>query len=300
MERFKRILKTVFFLSPLSTVLIALPSFTFVFCVLGMGIDGVIAYVSYSLSAYAMIITITGFTRIVQTVRRGIDNHPLVSKILAHPLGGRYLTDVAFRAELSLYPSFVINMLYAITKMISGILYGSVWFITLSVYYILLAIMRFLLLHFVRKQGVRSDIAAEFKRYRICGILLAFMTLALSGMILFIIRQDGGYDYPGVLIYVMAMYAFYTVITAIINIIKFRKHGSPVLSAAKAINLTTALVSMLALETAMISQFGEKEDHLFRQIMTGTTGAVVCAFVFIMAVYMIIYATKQLKELLRN
>lgn len=297
MKQFKRILKRIFFLPPLPTVLISLPSFTFVFCVLGMGIGGATAYVSYGLSAYAMVITTTGMTRIVQAVRNGIDTHPLVKKLLAHPLGGRYITDVAFRAEVSLYPSFVINLLYAAIKMASGILYGSVWFITLSVYYILLSVMRFLLLTSARKRHVKSSVAAEFKRYRVCGILLAWMTLALSGMILFIVRQDGGYEYPGVLIYVMAMYAFYAVITAVINIIKFRKHGSPVLSAAKAINLTAALVSMLALETAMLSQFGQDNDPAFRQIMTASTGAVVCGFVFVMAVYMIVHAAKQLKKL---
>lgn len=296
MEQFGRIIKKLFFLPPLPTVLISLPSFVFVFCVLGMGIEGAVAYVSYGLSAYAMVITTTGMSRVIQAVRRGIDSHPLTKKLLAHPLGGRYITDVAFRAEVSLYPSLVINMLYAAMKMVSGIVYGSVWFITLAAYYILLAVMRFLLLTSARKRHVRSSIAAEFRRYRVCGVLLAVMTLALSGMILFIVRQDGGYDYPGVLIYVMAMYAFYAVITAVINIIKFRKHGSPVLSAAKAINLTAALVSMLALETAMLSQFGASDDRLFRHIMTASSGGTVCALVLGMAVYMIVHATKQLKR----
>lgn len=295
MNPLKQILKRLFFLPPPATVLIAVPSFVFVFCVLGMGIDGAPAYLAYGLSAYAMVIMVTGFTHIVQAVRGGIGNHPLVRKIQDHPLGGRYLTDVAFRAEVSLYPSLVINMLYAAVKMVSGILYSSVWFITLAAYYILLAIMRFVLLTSARKRRVSSSIAVELRRYRVCGILLAVMTLALSGMVLFIVRQDGSYSYPGVLIYAMAMYAFYAVITAVVNIIKFRKHGSPLLSAAKAINLTAALVSMLALETAMLSQFGSKDDHLFRQVMTASSGGVVCVFVLGMAVYMIVHATKQLK-----
>lgn len=139
MERFKRILKAVFFLPPLPTVLIALPSFILVFCCLGMEIDGAIAYISYGLSAYAMIITVTGFTRIVRAVRGGIGNIPLVKKLLAHPLGGRYMTDVAFRTKLSLYISFFINLLYIVMKMVSGIYYRSAWFVALSFYYILLA-----------------------------------------------------------------------------------------------------------------------------------------------------------------
>ncbi len=46
------------------------------------------------------------------------------------------------------------------------------------------------------------------------------------------------------------------VITSVINVVKFRKYGSPIMSAAKVINLTAALVSMLSLETAMLAQLG--------------------------------------------
>ena len=122
------------------------------------------------------------------------------------------------------------------------------------------------------------------------------MNLALSGMVLFLVRQEGGYEYPGVLIYVMAIYAFYAIITAAVNLVKFRRHGSPALSAAKAINLTAALVSMLALETAMLSQFGGEDDALFRQVMLSVSGGVICAFVFGMAVCMIVHATRQIKQ----
>lgn len=45
------------------------------------------------------------------------------------------------------------------------------------------------------------------------------MNLALSGMVLFLVRQEGGYEFPGVLIYVMAIYAFYAIITAAVNLV---------------------------------------------------------------------------------
>lgn len=294
---FGDIVKKFFFLPLPATVLIALPSFALVFYVLAMGIVGVPAYLSYVLSAYALAITVTGIFRVVRAVRAGIGNHPGVKKLLAHPISGRYLTDVIFRARVSLYSGLAVNMLYAATKMISGILYDSLWLITLSVYYILLAMMRFLLLTSTRKKQETADISAEFQRYRVCGVLLVFMNLALSGMVLFLVRQDGGYDYPGVLIYVMAIYTFYAVIMAVVHIVKFRRHGSPVLSAVKAINLTAALVSMLALETAMLNQFGQGDDQFFRKVMTASTGAAVCGLVFVMAIYMIVRATRQLREL---
>ena len=44
MEQIKTVLRKIFFLSPLPTVLIAIPSFIFVFIVLGLGEHSVLAY----------------------------------------------------------------------------------------------------------------------------------------------------------------------------------------------------------------------------------------------------------------
>lgn len=111
------------------------------------------------------------------------------------------------------------------------------------------------------------------------------------------VRYDRGYEYPGTLIYAMAAYSFYAIITATINVIKFRRHGSPILSAAKAISLVAALVSILSLETAMLAQFGGEDDPLSRKAMTGATGGGVCVIVLGMALFMIIKASRQLKQL---
>ena len=125
---------------------------------------------------------------------------------------------------------------------------------------------------------------------------MLFMNQALAAIVVIVIKQNKGFEYSGPLVYAMALYAFYAVITSVINVVKFRKYGSFILSAAKAINLTAALVSMLSLETAMLAQFGGN-DVVFRKIMTSATGAGVCMIVLGMAVYMIAKSTKILKNI---
>lgn len=296
MDRMKKMLKKLFFLPPVPTLLISVPSYGLViYALAGKNVEPVIAYTSYFLSAYAFIISITGITGIVCFIRQGIDKHPLVQKALGIPLVSRYLKEDMFRAENGLYQGFFINLLYAGIKMFSGIFYRSVWFVTLAVYYILLAVMRASLLHYVRKAG-KNKISA-WKRYRLCGIILLFMNIALAGIVVLVIHQNSGFEYPGMLIYVMAMYAFYAAITAVRNVVKFRKYGNPVMSAAKVINLTAALVSMLSLETAMLTQFGAADDPAFRQIMTASTGAGISIIVLGMAAFMIVRSTKQLNHM---
>lgn len=192
---------------------------------------------------------------------------------------------------------FSINLLYITIKMAFGIYYRSTWFIALAIYYTLLAVMRFLLLYRRRWPDSVARQRLELLQYRSCGVALLFMNLALAGIVAFMVHQNRGYEYPGMLIYAMAAYSFYAVITAIVSLIKFRRHGSPVLSAAKAINLVAAMVSILSLETAMLARFGGDDDPLFRKTMTGATGGCVCVIVLGMALFMIVKASKKLKQL---
>lgn len=298
-KRFKAVLKKIFFLPPLLTVLIAVPSFIFVFVMLGIGDHSALAYIAYMLSAYAMVITITGLPGVIEAIRSGIDNLALLRRIRSTALGGRLLGDDIFRSEITLRGGLFINILYAVMNLISGIRYHSTWFIVLACYYVLLSAMRAVLVRYVHCKPVGQDIPAEFRRYRACGVILLLMNQALVGIIIDMVTQNRGFFYPGLMIYAMAMYTFYITISAAINVIKYRNHGSPVISAAKVISLTAALVSMLSLETAMLAQFGSDEAE-FRRTMLGVSGGVVCAFVLAMAIYMIVRSTKQLRKLKNN
>lgn len=216
-------------------------------------------------------------------------------KIYSNQYGNRYMTDVSFKTHVSLYLSLTINLLYVAANLLSGFLYQSAWFAILAGYYMILAVMRFLLLRYVNQNVIGESRIAELKRSRLCAMILLTLNLVLSGAVLMILYQNKGYEYHGVLIYVMAAYTFYVTTHAIINMVKYRRYNSPVMSTAKSINLAAALVSMLSLETAMLSQFGADMEPMSRRIMIAATGAGVSIIVIAMSVYMIVKATKEIK-----
>lgn len=294
----KQIFKKIFFLPPVLTLLIAIPSYGLVIYALrDENANPAITYVAYLMSAYAFIITVTGISGVIYWIQIGVEQHPVIRRLLGIPLLNRYWKDDVFRAKAALYQGIAINFLYAGFKLFSGIHYKSLWFATLAIYYLLLAVMRFSLLYHVRREeGNGKNKISEWRSYRMCGIILLFMNQALVGIIILVIRQNSSFEYPGVLIYIMAIYAFYATITAVRKMVKFRKYQNPVLAAAKIINLTAALVSMLSLETAMLTQFGAADDASFRKGMTASTGAGISMIVLGMAVYMITQATKQLRK----
>lgn len=83
--------------------------------------------------------------------------------------------------------------------------------------------------------------------------------------------------------------------TAVVNVVKFRKLGSPILSAAKILNFISAMMSILGLQTAMISRFSENGDN-YRKTMNAITGGFVYCIVIFVAVFMLICSRKNKKE----
>jgi hypothetical protein len=82
-----------------------------------------------------------------------------------------------------------------------------------------------------------------------------------------------------------------------VNIVKYRKYNSPVFSAAKMITLIAACVSMLTLETTMLTVFGENNTAEFSQLMLGLTGLAVSAVAITMPIIMLVKGYKKLKEI---
>jgi len=218
----------------------------------------------------------------------------LMEKLHGNPHVARYMEDPIHRTKLNLYFSVAVNIVYIFIKLITGILYRSEWLIAFALYYVLLTGLRMSLVNYIRRKDVKSDQEAEYGRLRL-GMLLLPMTVALSIIIARMIGYRESADYPGVLIYGMAAYVFYAVVFAIINVFRFRKHGSPVLSAAKVVNLTAALVALIGLEAAMLSRCGGSDDLTFRPMMLGISGLAVCIIIFGISCYMIIRASKKLR-----
>lgn len=251
------------------------------------------AYVVYVFSFYTlMVLCIACFTIIpgyYKTIRE---------KVYANQYANRYLTDAVYKNHVSLDISLIINLAYVATNAVSAVVYGTNWFAVFAVYYGIMAVMRFLLARYVRKNqvGEGEQRLAELRRCRVCASILLTVNLTLSGVVLMMVYYDRGFEYQGFLIYVMAMYTFYSIAAAVRDLVKYRKYNSPVMSVSKMIKLASSLFSMLFLETAMFAQFGQDTSEQTKQIMIMATGAGICVIVVGMALYMIVRSSKEIKE----
>ena len=250
------------------------------------------AYIVYVLAFYTLS-TVSVFCALVLPKQY----KEIKQKIYDNPLGNRFMTDRAFRTNISLSVSFMISMLYVGVNVWSWHMLRSYWFMVLAVYYVIMAVMRYLLVRYVRIQKIGTSILGEWKRSKVCAYILLLINLSLSGAVLMILYQSKGYDYPGIMIYVMALYTFYSTIHAIVDIVKYRKLGSPVMSTAKIVSLSGALVSMLNLETAMFAQFGADMSPENQRIFIILTGAGVSITVVTLSVILIVNANKEIRRI---
>lgn len=304
LEKLINTIKKITVLPPIPTLIISILSYSLVSYVLLFGnVNDWARYFSYGVSTYALIITLTLAFRLIveakglmEQAKDKISQHFLVQQLLNVPFINKYVKDYKFRSNIALQIGFVTNVLFVITKIVFGVYYDSAWFTTIAVYYAILATMRFFLIHYVWKSEANEDVETNgWRNYRLCGIVLLSINLALSAIIILAISENNSFQYPGILIYIIAGYDLYAVVISVIDLIKYRQYGDPIVSATKVINFTVTLISILSLETAMIAEFGSEDDIMFKQIMLSLSGFVISVIVTGISVYMIVHATKMLK-----
>lgn len=249
----------------------------------------VLIYGSYVMSAYTLTIWCV---RIPQIVRFCLTFKK------ENKYARLWFGDERLRVSVSLGASFTWNAAYAMLQLWLGFKNSSLWFCSLAIYYILLAVMRFFLVSHTRRYRAGERMKTELVRYRACGMVFLAMNIAISVMIFYMAYLNQAVDHGEVITIAMAAFTFTTFTVAMVNIIRYRKYNSPVYSASKAISLASACVSMLTLESSMLSTFSRGQtDDTMRKAFLMSSGIAVSAFIIAMAIYMIITGTKKLKLL---
>ena len=260
---------------PIAIMIVLLPvaAVLLVYSMVFIGTESVIAMISYVLAAYTLTVWCMKIPRLIRFFKTFREENKYTR---------RWLDDTA----------------YAVFQLGLGFWHHSFWFFSLAGYYISLAVMRFFLVRHISKHMPGEKMREEFIKYRACGIVFLVMNLALSLMIFFMVYWDKTFHHHEITTIAMAAYTFTSLALAIVNTVKYRKYNSPVYSASKAISLAAACVSMLTLESTMLTTFHDGSmDLTSRRIMLGASGGVISVFIIAMAIFMIVQGTKKLKLL---
>ncbi|MBQ8659082.1 MAG: hypothetical protein IJ506_08090 [Clostridia bacterium] len=259
----------------------------------------ILSYIFYGLAAISLGYTVYTIVLFAPRMKANITSWMRKSKLVS-----RMLDNYGFRTVLLAAGSLLLNIAYSVFNGVIGILERSVWYGALAGYYILLTLLRsgIVLYHRKKAKGLTrfddetEERFAEIKKFKVCGALLIALPFFLSFAILEMVVNDKGYGYMGIMIYVVAAYTFYKITMAIVNAVRARKKSDDLtIQALRNIGLADALVSILALQTAMFHSFGTELTNT--GLANALTGGGVCALTIALGVFTLIVANRKTKEL---
>ena len=206
-----------------------------------------------------------------------------------------YQNDPWLRAATSTKMSAVINLFFVFYQAYNAYRRQSLWFASLSVYYAWLTFMRVNIVTYM--QTMAADGREELRRYRRTGVYLLFLTTVV--MILGVVSNRFGYrpTYATHMLVVVALFAFYNVTAAVINLIKWRRLEDPLISASKALSLSCALVSLYSLQTAAIGRFQTTADARIINFLTYATPTVIFLIIAGISLFIILRVNWVLKAI---
>lgn len=248
-----------------------------------------IAYVFYALSAallgYMIYLIVLGCKRLKPRVIAACEKRKVT---------GRFVHDYGFRTMVFAVCALIISVANALFNGVFGVVYLSYWNVALALYYLILSSMRAsVVFSDKRLKGGRTELQA-LKIYCITGVLLIVLTLALNVVLWLVTAFGYGFEYRDLLIYVAALYTVYKVSMSVYNLVKVRAVPDYSVRAVRNINFADALVSLLALQTAMLTAFSEEGNDYTS--WNAALGGAVCAATLAMGIYMIIKAVRNIKK----
>jgi len=200
------------------------------------------------------------------------------------------LDNYGYRTLVFSIISFILNIAYVAFMLVLGIMTDSVWYITITIYYLVLSIIQGSVFYSKKKYNNEMH---QVKIFKYCGVMLIFLTLAFSGIIVLIYKSNMYFEYAGLMIYAVATYTFLKLTVAIINLFKARKQDDLYVQGLRNINLASALVSLVVLQVALFQAFAPEHNT---SVANGLTGGVVSLIILLLGIYMIIKSKNKMKE----
>ena len=198
--------------------------------------------------------------------------------------------DYQFKTLTTSTLSVLFSLGFTIFNVVLGIVYRSVWNISISVYYVLLAIVRGIVVHSQRKVSAADNQKnqEQYKRvYFKTHILMIIMDMCLIAPIAYMVIGERSYEYGIIPAIAMAAYTTYRVIMGIINLVKSQKQENILIKELRTVNLQDSLVAVLTLQNALIIANGSDMQSMLA--LTAWTSAGIWLMIVIFTVKSFLY-----------
>ena len=141
------------------------------------------------------------------------------------------------------------NLLYVGSNIISGLIYHSIWYFSLTLLHGLLLAARVYLLSAIRVETSGGD--RDFRLVKRIGYsLLAVDTLTLA-LYFYSVMTESIVEYNSAFIYPILIYGIYSIVASLYGIFLSAKNKSPIYLAYRNLTLTTAIFTVFNLSYSL-------------------------------------------------
>ena len=227
---------------------------------------------------------------------KNVKNKPQLRKRLRD----NFFHNVEFRSLVFTGCALLFNVGFTLLLCIMAIKLQSSWYGSLAIYYILLTLTRGGMLIQTAKDAEthKDDLyalhLANVGTYMYCGVMMIALAAAFSVSVVQVVVVGAGYRVPVWGIWTFAAFAICRLGLSIFNFVKASKYDDLAARSAKYIDSTTALVSLLSLQTAFLTVFS---SSLNQRILNACMGAFVFFAVLALGIYMVAHAGRKYKKL---
>lgn len=210
----------------------------------------------------------------------------------------KYVYDYEYRSNVVMQIGFIGNTVYALFTLFLGLISKSAWFTSIGVFYAIFGFLKFALLlkqnHILKCENMRERKAISLRVWRFFGLSLFIITIPTTIMVIQMIYHNKNYYYGSIVTFGYFIYTAIYFIAAVVKVLQARMRKNPIFTAYSNMSFCGALMAVLALQTAMMTDFGV-EDHM-RRIVNSITGGVVLVTFYFVSIVVIISTTRTLKK----
>lgn len=224
-------------------------------------------------------------------------------KVQSTRYGKMFTERYDFKTTVLSVLSLIINTGFAVTNLVSAIIYDSVLYAALSGYYFSLITFRAIVITVsvkCRKKFRDNETllnSAENKIQLYGGAFLVITMLCMSAVIAYVTVSPRTARGGKIFTIATAAYAFYKITMSIINLLRARRFGNPVIQSLRNLNFADACMTMVSLTALMLATFQKDNNDRFVTVMIPCVGFAACALTLTLAIYMIINSLRKLKHL---
>lgn len=207
------------------------------------------------------------------------------------------ISNYGFRTLTFSVVSLIINVGFALFNETLGIINSSSFYITIGIYYLLLAVLKFTI--FINNRKIKSidqndKKIFELNIYEKSGIIMLILDICFISSVIQMILGKKSINNNEIIAIAMAAFTFYKLSLAIYNLFKARRYNNYVIQAVRNITFVDALTSLISLEVTMLYVFqSENDGSMF--VLKIVTGCVVSIMAMVISIYMIINSIRQKK-----